>query len=57
MRGLIGGTEYAFYCLDVEADATNKKEGSTNPYSVIGGYSLSLPVASRPIADGLLGYY
>ena len=57
MRGLIGGTEYAFYCLDVEADAANKKGGSANPYSVIGDCSLSLPVASRPIADGLLGYY
>ena len=43
--------------LHVEAAAANKKGGSINPYSVIGGYSLSLPVASRPIADGLLGYY
>ena len=57
MCGLIGGTGYAFSCLEVEADAANKKGGATNPYSVLGDCSRSLPVASRQLADGLLGYY
>ena len=56
MRGLQYGTEYAFSCLEVEADAANKKGGSTNPYSVIDSGSLSLLVASRHCADGLLDY-
>ena len=57
MCGLIGGTGYAFYGLEVEADAANKKGGSTNLYSVLGDCSLSLPVARRQLADGLLGDY
>ena len=56
MRGLQCGTKLAFYGIAVEADASNNKGGPNQPVSVIGDCSLSLPVASRHPADGLLDY-